>query len=135
VTEPRTYALADILTMTTGRLLSPRRIEAVYDIANWMTGDHLMTHQLPHAADTCGPALLTQHPQLEDVAPPEDIDVPDLMAWLANAEREHGEQLPVTPLAAGVWEHRDPIKELCDMVGPEKVIAVALPDTDPEAQR
>lgn len=133
MTQPKPYALADILTMTTGRLLSPRGIEAVYDIANWMTGDNLMTHQLPRAVDACAPALLAQHPQLEGVEPPHDIDVPDLMAWIANAEREHGEQLPVTPLPVGAWERRDPIEELCDMVGPEKVIVV--PASDGEAQR
>lgn len=133
--DPKTYALADILTITTGRLLSPRHIEAVYDIANWMTGDYLMTHQLPRAMDACGPALLAQHPQLEGVEPPADIDVPDLMAWIANAEREHGAELPVTPLADGVWEHRDPIEELCDMVGPEKVIVAPLQAPEGGEQR
>ncbi|MFJ7111769.1 hypothetical protein ACIQW4_01145 [Streptomyces albogriseolus] len=122
----RNYPLADILTMTTGRLLSPRHMDGVYAIANYMTGDTLMTHQLPRAADACGPALLAQLPQLQGVEPPASIDVPDLMAWLANAEREHGEHLPVAPLAAGQWDRQDPIEELCDMVGPEKVIVAPL---------
>jgi hypothetical protein len=126
--QTRTFALADILTMTTGRLMSARRIEAVYDISNWMTGDNLMTHQLPRAAEACGPALLAQHPQLVGVEPPKDIDVPDLMAWLADAERQHGQELPVVPLSDGAWEHRDPIEELCDMVGSEKVYVVPVPD-------
>lgn len=129
MTNARTFALADILTMTTGRLMSARGIEAVYDLANWMTGDNLMTHQLPRAADICGPALLAQHPQLVGVEPPQDIDVPDLMAWLADTERQHGQELPVVPLADGAWEHRNPIEELCDMVGPEKVYVVPVPDT------
>jgi hypothetical protein len=126
--QTRTFALADILTMTTGRLLATRGIDAVYDIANWMTGDDLFTHQLPRAADACGPALLAQHPQLTNVAPPEDSDVPDLMAWLTNAEAEHGQELPVTPLPAGAWQHQNPIEELCDMAGPEKVYVVPVPE-------
>lgn len=128
MTDTRLYALADALTMTTGRLLSPRGIEAVYDLANYMTGDNLMTHQLPRAADTCGSALLAQHPQLKDVAPPENIDPADLMTWLADTERQHGTELPVAPLPPGTWEHRNPIEELCDMVGPEKVYVVPVPD-------
>lgn len=128
MTNTRTFTLADILTMTTGRLMSARGIEAVYDLANWMTGDNLMTHQLPRAADICGPALLTQHPQLVGIAPPEDIDVPDLMAWLADAERQHGQELPAAPLPDGAWEHRNAIEELCDMVGPEKVYVVPVPE-------
>ncbi|MGY1549547.1 DUF7736 domain-containing protein [Streptomyces sp. MN6] len=123
----RNYPLADILTMTTGRLLSHRHMDGVYDIANYMTGDNLMTHQLPRAAEACGPALLAQHPKLQGVEPPAGIDVPDLMAWLVNAERELGEQLPVAPLAAGQWDRQDPLEELCDMAGPEKVIVALLP--------
>ncbi len=129
--EQTSYPLADILTATTGRMLS-NHIGGLYELLNHMTGDNLMTHQLPRAAEVCGLALLDQHTQLRDVTPPEGIDVPDLMAWLANAERVHGAELPVTPLPAGVWEHRDPIEELCDMVGPERVIVAPLPAPDGE---
>ncbi|SMF86693.1 hypothetical protein [Streptomyces sp. Amel2xC10] len=126
MTETRLYSLSDILTMTTGRLLSSRHMEGVYDIANFMTGDSLFTHQLPRAGDACGPALLAQHPQLQGVTPPDGIDEPALVEWLAAAEHEHGEQLPVAPLQPGEWEHRDPIAELVDMAGPDKAIAVRL---------
>lgn len=124
----RLFPLADILSMTTGRLLSRRHMDGIYNIADWMTGENLFTHQLPRAADTCGPALLDQHPQLRGVEPPADIDAPDLMVWLANVEREHGEQLPVVPLPPGAWERRNPIEELCDRVGSEKVYVVPVPD-------
>ncbi|MCI3246344.1 DUF7736 domain-containing protein [Streptomyces spinosisporus] len=123
----RLFPLADILSMTTGRLLSRRHMDGIYEIANHMTGDNFFTHQLPRAAEACGPALLDQHPQLRDVTPPEDIDAPDLMAWLADTERQHGDQLPVTPLPAGAWQHQNPIEELCDMVGAERVIVAPLP--------
>jgi hypothetical protein len=123
----RLFPLADILSMTTGLLLSRRHMDGIYQICDWMTGESLMTHQLPRAADACGPALLDQHPQLRGIEPPADLDVPDLMAWLANTEREHGEELPVTPLAAGTWQHQNPIEELCDMVGAERVIVAPLP--------
>lgn len=123
----RLFPLADILSMTTGRLLSRRHMDGIYEIANHMTGDNFFTHQLPRAAEACGPALLGQHPQLRDVTPPEDIDAPDLMAWLADTERQHGDQLPVTPLPAGAWQHQNPIEELCDMVGAERVIVAPLP--------
>jgi hypothetical protein len=131
MTDNRLYPLADILSTTTGRLLSRRHMDGIYDLLSFMTGESLMTHQLPRAVDSCGPALLAQHPQLVDVAPPQDIDPPDLMAWLANAEREHGAQLPVTPLSAGAWEHRNPIEELCDMVGSERVYIAPVDGEQP----
>ncbi|MDX3520743.1 hypothetical protein [Streptomyces scabiei] len=95
-----------------------------------MTGDNLMTHQLPRAAEACAPALLEQHPQLRGAEPPADADQADLLAWIDWACREYGTELPVAPLAPGRWEHRNPIEELCDMIGPEKVIVATLPAPD-----
>jgi len=129
MTATRLYALADILTMTTGRLLAPRGMDAVYDLANWMTDDNLMTHQLPRAIKVCGPALLEQLPHLRGVEPPATIDATDIPSWIADAEREYGETLPVAPLPSGVWEYRDPIEELTEMVGPEKIIPVIVTGT------
>ncbi|WP_185931383.1 hypothetical protein [Streptomyces sp. WAC08401] len=126
----RDFALDDILTMTTGRLLSRRHMDGVYDLANWMTGDNLMTHQLPRAADACAPALLAQHPQLSGVHPPEGIDTADLLAWIITVEQTHGETLPVAPLPTGSWEQRNPVEDLCDMVGPEKVIVAPVNDDE-----
>lgn len=128
MTENRDFDLADILSITTGRLLSHRHIDGVYDILNHLTGDSLMTHQLPRAADTAGPALLEQHPQLAGIEPPRDISVSEIEQWLAQAEETYGYTLPVTPLAQ--WEHRNPLTELVEMVGDRPVIAVVLPDAE-----
>lgn len=128
--QGREFPLADILSVTTERLLSRRHMGGIYDILGYMTGESLMTHQLPRAADACKPVLLQQHPQLNNVAPSQDIDAPDLMAWLANAERVHGNTLLVCPVST--WEHQNPIEELCDMVGPEKVFVVPLDKERPE---
>jgi hypothetical protein len=124
MTDSRSFPLSDILSVTTERLLSRRHMDGIYDILGYMTGDALMTHQLPRANDACKPVLLQQHPQLDSVAPPPGIDAPDLMAWLANVEREYGETLPVRPVSG--WESRNPIEELCDMIGPEKVYVVPV---------
>lgn len=63
----RNFHIGDILSITTGRLVSPRRMDGVYDILNYMTGDDLFTHQLIRAAEECAPALREQHPDLTDV--------------------------------------------------------------------
>jgi hypothetical protein len=122
------HPLGEILSIATGRLLSRSRIEGVYRILNDMTGDNLMTHQLPRAADACKPALLAQHPQLVGVEPPQFVGVgpTDLMAWLADAEQRYGTELPVTPLPD--WERRNPIEELCDMVGSDRVVVAVVPE-------
>lgn len=120
------HPLADILSITTGRLLSRQHIGGVYAILDYLTGESLMTHQLPRAQEYCAPGLIAQHPFLADVTPPaEGCALADLMAWLEAMEQQHGTELLVQPVAG--WEHRDPIEELCDMVGPERVFVVPLP--------
>jgi hypothetical protein len=128
MTEPRAFALSDILSVTTEKLLSHRHMTGIYDILSYMTGQSVFTHQLGDACDEAKPALLEQHPQLADVRPPDGLDKHDLMAWLTNAEREYGETLDVQPLAN--WARRDPIEDACDKIGAEKVYVVPLPPQD-----
>ena len=118
----RDFALGDILSVTTERLVSRDHIDGVYRILNFMTGDDLFTHQLPRANNECRGPLLAQHPQLETVVVPDEFaDEAHVWAWLSEQEQTYGLCLPVSPLVEG---HAviDPIEELCDMIGPEKVL-------------
>ncbi|MER6738226.1 DUF7736 domain-containing protein [Streptomyces puniciscabiei] len=128
MTERRAFALSDVLSVTTEKLLSRRHMDGIYDILSYMTGQSLFTHQLPHACDKAKPALLEQHPQLVGVCPPDGLDQHDLLAWLTEAERVHGETLDVQPLTD--WQHRDPIEDACDKVGADKVWVVPLSPKD-----
>ncbi|GGW15763.1 hypothetical protein GCM10018980_51730 [Streptomyces capoamus] len=128
MTDSRAFALADVLSVTTEKLLSRRHMDGIYDILSYMTGQSLFTPQLPDACDKAKPALLEQHPQLVDVCPPDGLDRHDLLAWLTEAERVHGETLDVQPLTD--WQHRDPIEDACDKVGAEKVYVVPVPPKD-----
>ena len=65
--DTRLFHISDVLTVTTGRMLSTRGIDGVYDILNFMTHDNLFTHQLPRAMDECRPYLLRQYPALNDI--------------------------------------------------------------------
>jgi hypothetical protein len=123
----RTFDLGDVLSITTEILVSPRHIGGVYDILGYMTGESLFTHQLPRAADACRPELLRQHPQLASVVVPEQCD--DWMAWLDDQKLVYGFELPVEPL--GQFAHQNPVEELCDMIGPEKVYVILAPEPAP----
>lgn len=126
MTDSRVFPLADVLSVTTGKLLSRRHMDGIYEILSYMTGQSLFTHQLGDACDKAKPALLEQHPHLAGVRPPEGVDVPDLMSWLAATERVHGETIEVTSLAHTA--HRDPVEDLCDKVGADKVFVVPIAD-------
>jgi len=113
--------LGDILSITGNKLLSPRLIEGVYDILNFMTGDSLFKHQLLRAQEVCKPILLKQYPELAKVDDSE-VNGENWGEWLDKQINQYGEYLAVISL--NEWEHRDPLEELIDMVGEEKVIVV-----------
>ena len=118
----QSFALGDVLSITTDRLVSRDHMGGVYRILGYMTGDELFTHQLPRAAAECKPALLAQHPQLKDIEVPDDFDDErHVYLWLTQQERIYGETLDVDPLILKQGDYSNPIGDLCDMVGPEKV--------------
>jgi hypothetical protein len=121
----RTFDIGDVLSVTTGKLVTRRHIDGIYDILGYMTGENLFTHQLPRALNMCQPALLAQHPELAGVDLPDEIaeavDPEGIFQWVDGQAERFGRELPVTPLAKADRAPQDPIEELCDMVGPEKV--------------
>lgn len=115
------FHLGDVLSITAGKLISPRLMDGVYDILNYMTGVSLFTHQLPRAHDVCGPHLLKQFPQLKDVNC-EGINPDNWRERLDELVKEFGETLVVAPLPEGAYIRIDPITEARTVLGPEKVI-------------
>lgn len=117
------FHIGDVLSITTGCLVSPRFMDGIYDILNFMTGDCLSTHQLPRASDKCKLNLLKQHPQLKDVDVSE-LTPENWLEWLNQQVARFGENLTIRPISQKQHEYCNPIKEMVEMVGPEKVIIV-----------
>lgn len=121
------FDLGDILSITTGRLVSLDGMAGVYRILNYMSGDNLYTHQLPRVSGEAAPVLLRWHPQLADV----DASVvnPENHAeWLADQKARFGATLPVAPLSEDQHERIDPMSELVGMAHPSKIIVVTSGD-------
>lgn len=121
----REFHIGDILSVTTDYLVSPSMIGGVYEILNHMTGEDLFTHQLPRAVKECRPHLLAQHPQLAG-CDCSGLDAETVPTRLAELVAQFGETLPVTPLAAGEYQPRNPITELAEMT--DKPIVVVATD-------
>jgi len=133
MTDTKTFHIGDILSVTTGLLVSPRHIGGVYDILNWMTGDNLFTHQLPRAMDECAPSLRAQHPDLAAIVPPADFgDSREAVeAWLAEQVTRFGETRQVAPLDPADHTYIDPVTEIRMMAPHAEIIAIEVPgDTD-----
>jgi hypothetical protein len=132
----RSFHIGDLITVVTGRLVSPNHIGGVYDVCDYVTGEAHMTHQLPRAVKVVGPWLVEQHPWLADVEVPA-FDIPAdadrdesmriVLAWVAQVAAERGEYHEVRPMPLGSYVGREPIAELREMAPHAQIITVELP--------
>ena len=125
--ESRQFHLGDVLSITTGKLISPRHMEGIYEILNFMTRDTLFSNQLPRARKECAPHLLRQHPQLAGVTI-EGVTKENFKQALEDLCAEYGETLLVTQLPDHAHEYIDPVSELAEKVHPERIIEVGPSD-------
>lgn len=92
--KTKKFHLGDILSVTTGKLVSPRHMDGVYEILDFMTGQNNFTHMLPTAADRCTPYLFDQFPQLADIDVPK-LTEETLLPWLTEQATKYGEYFEV----------------------------------------
>ena len=131
MTDARAFHIGDILSVTTGYLVSPRHIDGVYDLLGFMVGEPVFTHQIPRVGDECAPALLAQHPDLADVPLPVKFEgEAHVHAWLAEQVARFGEFREVRPLDASDHTSIDPFAELAMKAPHLKVITVEAPGGD-----
>jgi hypothetical protein len=123
----KTFDLGTVLTVTTGRMLTD--MGSLYEILNFMTGESLMTHQLPRASEACEEPLLAQFPKLAEVQVPEKFTGDDLAQvvadWVADQEKIYGSTFEVEPLES--FEHKNPLTELAEMTD-KPIIVVGAED-------
>lgn len=142
------FDISDVLSVTTGRLVSSRHMEGVHAFMDFLTGDQLFTHQLPRAANESREWLRSQFPNLMDDSPgiPERLVELDRRIGAAGGERariaqvvaEWVEELRVEfglPQMVAVYElgsdmhvRIDPIEEARAMFGDSKVIVMSEED-------
>lgn len=120
------FHLGDILSVTTRALVSPSHMDGVYRILNHLTGDSLMTHQLPAAGEQMTPVLIAQFPQLAAVEVPQFTDKQHVDRWLAEQVAVYGEWHEVTAPTSAFWGEHDAMQEAIDMVGADRIIPIEL---------
>lgn len=124
----KTFSLGAILSVTTGKVIA--EVGDIHELLDHMTGDALMTHQLPRAMDECEGPLREQFPSLPtDVPPIETWD--DVATWLAPLIAAHGELHEVRPLRPGQHTVINPLAELAMNYPHVRVIAVMPDGGDP----
>lgn len=144
--QTKTFAIGDVLSITTGRLVSPEHIGGVYNILNWMTRDNLFTHQLGRASDESKPWLLRWFPELEKVelwqldqfleestVPIEPGTMPEAVSlWISTQRCRHGwpKTFEVPRIPQDDHEHKDPYDELVVMRGTDEGVILAHQEHD-----
>ena len=143
----RDFHIADVLSVTHGFLISTRRVTALYDVLEFVTGvKGLSSHQLERAADEVELKLFNQLPESVKQAFPDkeamklfldDIkvkygegdgsnDKSSVIVEEANRllEDEHGQMISIQPVSG--YREDCPIEEGKDMVGPNKFLPFNL---------
>lgn len=118
--KTKEFDLGTVLTVTTGIFLCG--MDNLYEILNFMTGDSLMTHQLPRASDDCKPSLLEQFPELSNITVPELENKEECLEYLDWMARDLGNEFKVEPLKESTYH--DPILELQEMMSDDQELIV-----------
>lgn len=137
------FPLRDVLTVTTDRLLTKptgdgNGIEALYELLEYLCGSPPFTHQLPEFFNAAKPWVLKNYPSLEAVSgelealditmgvAPKGEELGAMEAWLKLVAEKHGlpEEVELEPLPPGQFKPGDPLCDLIDKVGADRVVVV-----------
>jgi len=93
------FHLGDILSVTSGIIISPKGEKAVQELLSFMKGEEVGTSEseLRQAMKECHNSLLIQCPKLRKLDP-SMIDGTMIPSWLKHQIREHGDYHSIRPL-------------------------------------
>lgn len=116
----REFHIGDILSITTGALVSRDGIDGVYEILNYVTNDTLFTHQLVRAANEVAPYLQQCFPDLASIEVPNFSEATDakeaVLSWLDSMVELYGGTRLVEPMREADHARIDPLSEILMIV-------------------
>jgi hypothetical protein len=127
MTDVQSFHIGDILSVVTGRLVSPDGFSSTQQFLEHLAGESVGTHQCGRVADEAGPWLRKQFPELATIEVPKLDSEQAYGDWLQGVADQLGSHRDVLQFPEGGHDHINPISELVDMVGSEKVVPVVIP--------
>lgn len=100
--EHRQFHIGDVLTVVTDRMVSPKGMDGVRSLLEYMVRDPLFDFQLPGALRVCRADILKQYPAMSEVDA-SDVNENNLAVWLDIQSITFGEMVEILPLASG-WK-------------------------------
>lgn len=123
------FHLGDLLSVTDGKMVSPRYVDGVYAVMDFVTGEKHMTHQLSRAADVVKPWLLEQHPWLAGITVPDGLNSKEaVLDWLDDVTSIYGVDHIVMAMPLGMYVGREPIAELRELAPQAQIIGIDMGD-------
>ena len=124
-TAEKEFASCDVLSTVTGVLIS--KIDGVYQVLSWMTGESVYTHQIPRISREATPVVVARHPHLQQaIDEAEQVDRTNWQQWRQTWEDRYGPTIAVPKFTADSHESIDPISELAEKVHPDKIITIPI---------
>ena len=96
------FDLGTILTVTTAKCRLFTKIENLYKILNYLTGEDIFTHQIPRAHEIARPYVLSLYPNLKGVG--EDVVIEsyeDVVTFLNEQKKIYGDKFILSPIQKG----------------------------------
>lgn len=97
MSEPRAFELADILSVTTRKMLSRKNFTGILELLTFLTGITLKRASAAYAAELCREQLFLQYPKL--AAAVADYPKGEHEEWLKRQEVHFGVVLNVVPVS------------------------------------
>lgn len=125
MSDTKAFATADVLSAVTGYIVSERKIAAVYDVLNFMSGESLMTHQLPRVGREAKEFMRSRIPGFEQIErESEAITGENWKEFAARWVARLGPTIDVPRMGLSAHERIDPMSELVEYAHPSKIIVV-----------
>lgn len=101
------------------------KIDGVYLVLNWMTGESVYTHQLPRICREAAPVIVALHPELSlAIDEAKQVTRDNYQLWVTKWTERYGDEITVPMFAPDEHKVIDPISELAEHVDPDKIILV-----------
>ena len=120
----KTFHISDILSITTGRLVSNRHIDGVYDVIGHLVGRDVWTHELVVYADQAREECCKQLGWPSEVPKVTDEDMKDIPGWLLKLEKKYGREHTLICPKDFASHDAGPIASAVEMADSDKVVVV-----------
>jgi hypothetical protein len=125
--DTKEFHLGDILSITSGKLVSPRHIDGVMDILGFMTNDEVYIHQVGRISEECKPYLLEAMPWLNEISVG-DVNQHNYKQWVAGLTATYGTMHKVRRIHPEDHEVKDSLEELQEFKPGSNIIQIDSTD-------